>query len=107
MGLKPLCVNPEYTANTLTALYYPKGVDGGKLLTDAKANNGCIFAGGLPPIGNQYFRVGHMGHSVAGGRRDHVAHALSCIEKALNAQGQNIPEGTAIKAFDSALNSKL
>ena len=48
-------------ANTLTAPYYPKGVNGGEFLGGVGAA-GVIIAGGLLPSHKTlYFRVGHMG----------------------------------------------
>ena len=102
-GLRTVCATKEHSANTLTAVYYPEGVDGGKFLGDAKANNGVILAGGLPPIAAKYFRVGHMGHSVYQCRKEHVGHAVDSIESALNAQGKKIAVGTGRKAFESVL----
>ena len=48
-------------ANTLTAPYYPKGVNGGEFLGGVGAA-GVVIAGGLLPSHKTlYFRVGHMG----------------------------------------------
>ena len=47
-------------ANTLTAPYFPEGVDGSVLAHVKEA--GVILAGGLhPEIKKRYFRIGHMG----------------------------------------------
>ena len=102
-GLRTVCIKPELSANTLTAIYYGDGIDGPALLGGIKANNGAIVAGGLAPIAAKYFRVGHMGYSVQGGRREHVAHTINAIEAALTAQGKDIAPGTGLKAFESAI----
>jgi alanine-glyoxylate transaminase/serine-glyoxylate transaminase/serine-pyruvate transaminase len=48
-------------SNTLTAAYYPEGIDGAELRSKM-ANNDVIIAGGLlAEIKTTYFRVGHMG----------------------------------------------
>ncbi len=58
LGLKR--VAEDHPANTLTALYWPKGTDA-SALPRIKAH-GAIVAGGLhPAIKARYFRVGHMG----------------------------------------------
>ena len=60
LGLKQVPVSPDKTANTLTAPYYPDGVDATVLGYVGEA--GAILAGGLhPAIQARYFRIGHMG----------------------------------------------
>ncbi|MFM1875160.1 MAG: hypothetical protein RL266_897, partial [Bacteroidota bacterium] len=61
LGISFLPKSTEFTANTLTAAYYPEGVNGGEFL-GMVGENGVIIAGGLlPSHKTQYFRVGHMG----------------------------------------------
>jgi len=61
LGISFLPKSAEITANTLTAAYYPEGVNGGEFLGKV-GENGVIIAGGLlPSHKTQYFRVGHMG----------------------------------------------
>lgn len=61
MGLKIIPKKDAIAANTLTAPYYPEGVNGGEFI--GKVNQeGVVIAGGLlGSIKSQYFRVGHMG----------------------------------------------
>lgn len=48
-------------ANTLSAPFYPEGVNGGEFLGGV-SDAGVIIAGGLlPELKTKYFRVGHMG----------------------------------------------
>ena len=57
LGLRAVASHP---ANTLSALYWPEGVDATAL--PAIKARGAIVAGGLhPAIKTRYFRVGHMG----------------------------------------------
>lgn len=71
LGLKQVPQSNELAANTMTALYYPDGVDA-SLLGRVK-EGGAIFAGGLhPEIKDKYFRIGHMGSS-------HTAEILTAI----------------------------
>ncbi|MBU0704509.1 MAG: alanine--glyoxylate aminotransferase family protein, partial [Chloroflexi bacterium] len=60
LGMGQVPVSADKTAVTLTAPYYPAGVDSSMLAHVKEA--GVIVAGGLhPAIKAQYFRVGHMG----------------------------------------------
>ncbi len=60
-GLSFIPKSDEIMANTLTAAYYPKGVNGAEFL-GAVGESGVVIAGGLlPSHKTQYFRVGHMG----------------------------------------------
>ena len=62
LGLRTLAVEEHDAADTLSALYYPEGVDASLLKRVAAA--GVIVAGGLlAPVAGSYFRVGHMGHA--------------------------------------------
>ena len=59
LGVIPCC--DEVAANTLTAPYYPDGVEVSRFLSGV-ADAGVIVAGGLlPELKAKYFRVGHMG----------------------------------------------
>lgn len=60
LGLRQVPTSPAIAADTLTALYYPEGVDASIL--GRIGQFGVIVAGGLhPEIKTRYFRVGHMG----------------------------------------------
>jgi alanine-glyoxylate transaminase/serine-glyoxylate transaminase/serine-pyruvate transaminase len=60
LGLEHLPRPEAHRAHTLSALYYPQGVDAA--LVGAIAKQGVTVAGGLhPELKAKYFRVGHMG----------------------------------------------
>jgi alanine-glyoxylate transaminase/serine-glyoxylate transaminase/serine-pyruvate transaminase len=60
LGMSQVPVGTDTTATTITAPYYPDGVDGSVLQAINQA--GVILAGGLhPEIKARYFRIGHMG----------------------------------------------
>ncbi|MFO0597942.1 MAG: alanine--glyoxylate aminotransferase family protein [Myxococcaceae bacterium] len=60
MGLEHLPKSEALRAHTLSALYYPQGVDAA--LVKAIGAQGVTVAGGLhPELRTKYFRVGHMG----------------------------------------------
>ena len=61
IGLRQVPLSTEYNSFTLTAPFYPEGVNGGELLSKIR-EAGVTLAGGLhPDIKEKYFRIGHMG----------------------------------------------
>lgn len=101
LGLQQVPRSPQAAANTLTAIYFPQGVEAPKLLNELK-ENGIIAAGGLhKEIKTKYFRVGCMGLSVSPHRSD-MDRAVEAIEKSLAACGVKIAEpGKAVEVFRS------
>ncbi|MDE3088806.1 MAG: alanine--glyoxylate aminotransferase family protein [Chloroflexota bacterium] len=98
IGLKQVPARAEIAATTMSALYYPDGVDA-KMLGKVR-ERGVVLAGGLhPATRDKYFRVGHMGV---------VSHAdisatLSAIEGALLASRYEFDEGAGLAALEKAL----
>mgnify|MGYP006139814379 CR=1 FL=1 len=89
----------KIAANTLTAAYYPEGIDGATLLTKI-ANNNVIIAGGLlPELKTSYFRIGHMGSVSV---NDLIA-VLGALERALLELGHNIVPGKSLETFQNEL----
>lgn len=100
LGLKQLPVRPEVYATTLSAVYYPQGVDKGVLkhIDDA----GVIVAGGLhPAIRDQYFRVGHMG-AVSG---SDVIATVAAIETGLARAGYKFKKGVGVAVAQQHLSN--
>lgn len=60
LGLRALPESAAVTANTMSALYYPDGVDAA-LIGKVLAQDVIIAGGLLQPLAPKYFRVGHMG----------------------------------------------
>lgn len=78
LGLAMLPKTEALAAHTLSALYYPDGVDAS--LVKALGELGVTVAGGLhPELKTKYFRVGHMGAV----NRNDVAAVSSALERAL------------------------
>ncbi|MCH2033264.1 MAG: alanine--glyoxylate aminotransferase family protein [Tenacibaculum sp.] len=95
IGLKLVPKREEIAANTMSAIYYPEGIDGNQFRKDI-SEYGVILAGGLhAEIKTQYFRVGHMG---AINKSDIVA-TLSAIEFALAKQNYSFTLGESIGTF--------
>ncbi|MBC5838077.1 pyridoxal-phosphate-dependent aminotransferase family protein [Flavobacterium muglaense] len=86
-------------ANTLTAIYYPEGIDGAAF--NAKMNdNDIIIAGGLlPDIKATYFRIGHMGSVSA---NDLMA-VLGALERTLAQLGHAFEIGKGLQTFQTEI----
>jgi alanine-glyoxylate transaminase/serine-glyoxylate transaminase/serine-pyruvate transaminase len=80
LGLRPVPVRPDLEAWTLSALWFPDGVDAalvGRILRE-----GVIVAGGLhPEIRSRYFRVGHMGYAAT--RPEMLDRTVDAVRRAL------------------------
>jgi alanine-glyoxylate transaminase/serine-glyoxylate transaminase/serine-pyruvate transaminase len=99
LGMKQLPVSPDKLATTLTAPYYPQGVDQ-KVLGHINAA-GVILAGGLhPAIKGQYFRIGHMG---AVNESDILA-TVGAIEQGLAQAGYQFEAGVGLAAAQAVLS---
>ncbi len=99
LGLKQVPVRPELYATTLSAIYYPEGVDASMLKQVDEA--GVIVAGGLhPAIKTKYFRVGHMG---AVTEADILA-TVGAVETGLQKAGYKFEVGAGIAAAQKVLS---
>lgn len=100
LGLRQLPISSELLATTLSAVYYPEGVDKGVLKFIDEA--GVIVAGGLhPALRDQYFRVGHMG-AVTGGD---ILATVGAIESGLSRAGYKFESGKGVTAAQKSLLS--
>jgi alanine-glyoxylate transaminase/serine-glyoxylate transaminase/serine-pyruvate transaminase len=98
LGMRQVPVRSEVTATTLTAPYYPEGVDA--TLLGHINQEGVIVAGGLlPPIKGQYFRVGHMGAVTAAD----ILTTVGAIERGLARVGYGFELGAGLAAAQAAL----
>lgn len=86
-GLRLVPVERDLAANTLTAVYYPDGVQATDLLPKI-VKQGVVVAGGLHrDIASKYFRIGHMGISAVEPERHHIDKVIESIRQALLACG--------------------
>lgn len=100
MGLKQVPMVEEYSAHTMTAPYYPEGIDPAQFLTGIK-EEGIILAGGLhPDIKAKYFRIGHMG-SVSFGD---ILRTVAAIEISLANNGYEFELGSGVSATIKSYN---
>jgi alanine-glyoxylate transaminase/serine-glyoxylate transaminase/serine-pyruvate transaminase len=83
LGFKIVPVNDDVAAHTLTAVYYPEGVNGPTLLKEI-GEGGVVVAGGLhPDHSSKYFRVGHMNISATNLENGHIDKVISALENVL------------------------
>ena len=99
LGMSQVPVSPDRTATTLTAPYYPDGVDAGVLQKIGAA--GVILAGGLhPEIKARYFRIGHMGAVTP----SDILTTVGAIEQALAQAGYKFRLGAGLAAAQEVLS---
>lgn len=99
MGLNQIPEDDSIAANTLSAPYYPEGVEGPTLLKEIAAL-GVTLAGGLHPANRQkYFRIGHMGVAAA----NDLVSTVAAIGTALNRCGYKTDTGAAVNALIAEL----
>jgi alanine-glyoxylate transaminase/serine-glyoxylate transaminase/serine-pyruvate transaminase len=100
LGMKQVPVSPEKSATTLTAPYFPDGVDRAMLGYAKEA--GVILAGGLhPAIKARYFRVGHMGVVSA----SDILSTVGAIEAGLARAGYKFEPGAGLSAAQTVLTA--
>jgi len=99
LGFK-LVAEKGYEADTVTALYYPEGVDDVKF-RDLIAERNILVSPGFGPLRGKTFRVGHMGNISI---NDLIA-VVSAIEYALLKLGFKIELGKGVRKFNESLNN--
>lgn len=98
IGLKPVPVRGDIAATTMSAYYFPDGVNT-QVMGKIK-ERGVVVAGGLhAAIREKYFRVGHMGAISAAD----ISATLSAIEGALLASGFKYDVGAGLAAAEKVL----
>jgi alanine-glyoxylate transaminase/serine-glyoxylate transaminase/serine-pyruvate transaminase len=98
LGLTIMPARDEIAAHTLSAVFYPDGVDAG-LVARVRAE-GVVVAGGLHPAARaRYFRVGHMGAVGAA----EVLTTVGAVERALAAAGHRFDLGAGLAAAQRVL----
>ena len=100
LGLKLLPVHKNLSANTLTAVYFPKNITGSVFLSHIGKNDVILAGGLLPSHKTQYFRIGHMG-SV---NNNDIIATIAAIESALSASKFPFEIGIGLKTALNILN---
>jgi alanine-glyoxylate transaminase/serine-glyoxylate transaminase/serine-pyruvate transaminase len=98
LGLSTLPKREELAAHTMSAVWYPEGVDP-SFVGNAR-QEGVVIAGGLhPDAKTKYFRVGHMG---AVEDADTIQ-TVAALERAFVRSGHKIDLGVAVTAAQKSL----
>ena len=98
MGMGFVPVREGLCASTLSAPWYPEGIDTGVLKLIAA--EGVVLAGGLhPEIKTKYFRIGHMGMSGAA----EILATVGAIERGFAKAGYRFEMGAATAAAQKVL----
>jgi alanine-glyoxylate transaminase/serine-glyoxylate transaminase/serine-pyruvate transaminase len=100
LGMTQVPVGPDKAAATLTAPYYPEGVNASLLAQIGAA--GVIVAGGLHArIKDRYFRVGHMGAVTP----SDILVTVGAIEQGLVKVGYRFERGAGLAAAQTILTA--
>ena len=78
-GLKLVPVDEKFASNTVTAVWWPEGVDGKAISKRAREEFGVVIGGGQGKLEGKIFRVGHLGFFT----KEDVVSALDVVEKLL------------------------
>lgn len=98
LGMTQVPVSADKTAVTMTAPYFPDGVDRTVLAHIKEA--GVILAGGLhPEIKARYFRIGHMGAVSA----SDILATVGAVEQGLARVGYEFEFGVGLAAAQTVL----
>ena len=98
IGLRILC-EEKVAANTLTVPYYPDSVKDAVFRKTMGEKYGITVAGGLGPLREKAFRVGHMGNV----NRNDILATISAIEGSLAEQNYEFRTGSGIAAANRTL----
>ena len=102
LGMEQVPVSADQAAVTLTAPYFPEGVDRSMLTYIKEA--GVVVAGGLhPDIKSRYFRVGHMGVV----NSSDILATIGAIESGLSRAGYAFELGTGLAAAQSVISNQI
>lgn len=86
MGLKLVPVDERFASNTVTAVWWPEGVDGKAISRRAREEFGVVLGGGQGKLEGKIFRVGHLGWV----QQHEVEEALDVVEKLLAEAGVRV-----------------
>jgi len=95
-----LVAERESAANTVSAIYYPEGVDDNQFRNKMK-EHGIVVAGTLGPLKGKGFRVGHMGNV----NQNDIFATIAAIESTLKRLGCKVEIGKGVAAAQEKLLS--
>jgi alanine-glyoxylate transaminase/serine-glyoxylate transaminase/serine-pyruvate transaminase len=98
LGLESIPKSDAVTANTLSVLVFPSGID--TSLLPKIAARGVTVAGGLhPAVKATSFRIGHMGYTVT--RPDYLRRTVEAVAGALSEAGATVDAEAAVRALEN------
>jgi aspartate aminotransferase-like enzyme len=80
LGLSLVPVDERFASNTVTAVYWPDGVDGKAVSKRCREEFGVVLGGGQGKLDGKIFRVGHLGWFT----KEDVVSALDVLERVLS-----------------------
>ncbi|MEM3627349.1 MAG: alanine--glyoxylate aminotransferase family protein [Candidatus Bathyarchaeia archaeon] len=95
-----LVADRECAADTLTAVYYPNGVEDGKFRSEMK-KRGIVVASAIGALKGRGFRVGHMGNI----SQNDIISMIGAIEATLRHMGYQFVYGAGLTAAQEKLLS--
>jgi aspartate aminotransferase-like enzyme len=98
IGLRLVC-QENTSANTLTVTYYPDGARDAEFRKTMAEKYGVVVAGGLGPLSQKVFRVGHMGNI----NRSDLLATIAGVEGSLAEQGYHFASGAGVAAANRTL----
>jgi len=100
-GLRPVCVDPAYASNTITAVYTPEGVDSNAVLKHAREQYGLSLGGGIGKLSGQAIRIGHLGSL----NELEVLGTLGGVELSFNDLGIDVEMGSGLLAAQRSFSA--
>lgn len=79
LGLSLVPVDEATASNTVTAVWWPEGVDGKAISKRAREEMGVVLGGGQGKLEGKIFRIGHLGYF----SKADVVQAMDVVEKLL------------------------
>lgn len=87
LGLKLVPISRDVAAHGLSVIYYPDGINGSDLLLKMAENGFTIASGIYKDYKDKYFRVGHMGVSAIGSRKQELNQCFEALKLSLSQLG--------------------
>lgn len=81
LGMSLVPTDPARASNTVTAVWWPEGVDGKDISKRAREVHGIVLGGGQGKLTGKIFRVGHLGFV----SKAEVVAALDVVERLMGA----------------------
>lgn len=102
-GLRPVCVDPAFASNTITAVYTPQGVDSNAVLKHARERYGLSLGGGIGKLSGQAIRIGHLGSL----NELEVLGTLGGVELSFSDLGIDVEMGSGLLAAQRSFSAAM